>query len=136
MAIKQTMNTAIPNDPNTTRAVVNEANDGIKAVPVELVTKANDDSTFTQVSANNGLHVQVTGSNVKDYIEGTVNVTRTYGTPMRGFAIQNDGTQNLTFTINGMTIPVKPTQGWDDTFDPFTTVQINATGAFVAVVKG
>lgn len=65
MAIKQTMNTAIPNDPNTTRAVVNEANDGIKAVPVELVTKANDDSTFTQVSANNGLPVQLTGRNVE-----------------------------------------------------------------------
>jgi hypothetical protein len=55
---------------------------------------------------------------------------------MSGFAVQNDGNANLTFTINGLTITVKPTEGFEDIFEPFTSVQVNATGAFRAVVKG
>ena len=57
MSIKQTMSTAIPADPNNVRAVVDEANDGKKAVPVELVLKRNDDSTFDQVNDGKSLPV-------------------------------------------------------------------------------
>lgn len=64
MTIKQTMSTAIANDPNTIRAVVNEAKDGIKAVPTELVLKAADDSTFTQVSESNPVPTKLMGSYV------------------------------------------------------------------------
>jgi len=51
------MKTPIGADPNNAKAVVDEANNGLKAVPVELVTKAADDSTFTQVGASNPLQV-------------------------------------------------------------------------------
>jgi len=57
VTIKQTMSTAIPNDPNNVRAVVDEANDGIKAVPVEVVIKREDNSTFDQVNSNNSFPV-------------------------------------------------------------------------------
>jgi hypothetical protein len=73
---------------------------------------------------------------VQDAFADTANVTKTYSSSMSGFAVQNDGTTNLTFTINGLTITVKPTEGFEDIFEPFTSVQVNATGAFRAVVKG
>lgn len=80
--------------------------------------------------------VTLNDSNVKDAFEGTASDTKTYQSKMRGFSIQNDGAANLTFTINGLTITVKPTEGYEDNFDPFTSVQITATGAFRAVVRG
>ena len=42
-------------------AIADEANDGIKAVPAELVVKAADDSTFTQISESNPLPVKMDG---------------------------------------------------------------------------
>lgn len=57
--IKQTMSTPILGDPNNNHAIVDEANDGLKAVPVELVTKAADDSTFSQVGDNNPLAAKI-----------------------------------------------------------------------------
>lgn len=74
---------------------------------------------------------------VKDYITGTSSITKNYSTQMTGFAIQNDGDSDLSFTINGLTITVKSTDGpWEDAFDPFTSVTITANSAFRAVVKG
>lgn len=58
------MKTPIAADPNAYHAVVDESTDGLKAVPVELVTKSTDDSTFTQVNANNGLPVSLSGRKV------------------------------------------------------------------------
>lgn len=61
MSIKQTMRTPIAQDPNMVKAIVNEANDGLKATPAELVIKAMDDSTFTQVNESNPLPVKMSG---------------------------------------------------------------------------
>lgn len=60
--IKQTMSTEIQRDPNNRPSVVDEAHNGLKAVPVELVVKADDDSTFSQINGGNGLPVQFTSS--------------------------------------------------------------------------
>jgi hypothetical protein len=73
---------------------------------------------------------------VRDSFSNTTNVTKNYTNPMCGFAIQNDGTANLTVTINGMTITVKPTEGFEENFEPFTQVQVVASGAFRAIVRG
>lgn len=73
---------------------------------------------------------------IKDAFEGTTSITKTYTSNMRGFFIQNDGTDIITFTINGLTIKVKPTEGFDDYFEPFTSIQITSTGAFRALVRG
>lgn len=94
------------------------------------------DGKIRDVSDSNGYPMQLTGSNVKDAFEGTANTTKTYVSKMQGFSIQNDGAANLTFTIGGLTITVKPTEGYEDRFDPFTSVQIITTGAFRAVVRG
>lgn len=80
--------------------------------------------------------VLVRGSVVKDAFNGSTNTTKTYVTAMRGFSIVNDGAADITFTISGKTITVKPNETWDGKFDPFTSVTVVAVGAFRAVVKG
>jgi hypothetical protein len=70
MSIKQTISTPIYSSPNGIAAIVDEANDGVKALPTELVVKKDDDSTFEQVSATNPLPVsgavQLTGSYIAE----------------------------------------------------------------------
>lgn len=75
------------------------------------------------------------GRVVKDAFHDITSVSKSYQTKMFGFGIVNDGDTDLTFTINGFTILVKPYETFDDLFDGFTTVTINATGAFRAVVR-
>lgn len=75
------------------------------------------------------------GRVVKDVIIGSKSITKTYATPMSGFGIVNNSVETLTFIINGMEIPVEENEAWDDLFEPFNTVIINAAGAFKAVVR-
>lgn len=55
------MSTPVGADPNNARAIVNEAQDGEKVVPIEVFTKASDDSTFNAVTDVNGLPVKLVG---------------------------------------------------------------------------
>jgi len=73
---------------------------------------------------------------VRDYISGSADVEKDYDHPMIGFAIVNTGSAELTFKINGMTIPVSAGEMWDDCFEPFKNLQITATDTFKAVVRG
>lgn len=51
-----------------------------------------------------------------------------------GFSIMNDGTADLSFTINGYTRIVKPGEGYNALFEPFISLSINATSAYRAEV--
>jgi hypothetical protein len=51
-----------------------------------------------------------------------------------GFAIVNDGTADLTFTINGNTRKVKPGEAHDSLYEAFTSVTVNATSSYRAEV--
>jgi chitodextrinase len=92
-----------------------------------------------------GIEQQLTGGGssdmtlvVKDYFEGSTNITKTYTDNMVGFSISNDaGTSGgtLTFTINGMTIPVKATESYEASFLPFKSVTINTTVPYRATVS-
>lgn len=62
--IKQSMSRPINADIKGVKAVVNEAVDGIQAVPTELVIKAADDSTFKQITDEFPMPTKLTGSNV------------------------------------------------------------------------
>lgn len=75
------------------------------------------------------------GRVVKDIFSGNGPITKTYNTPMSGFGLVNDGVSDVTFIINGMQIEVRENEAWDDLFEPFTTVTINASDAFRAVVR-
>lgn len=73
---------------------------------------------------------------VKDAFPGTGNATKTYTDNMVGFAINNKGTSDLSFVINGITIVVEAGGAYDDLFDPFKTVSIIASGSYYAEVRG
>lgn len=75
------------------------------------------------------------GRIVKDAFSGEKSIIKPYNSPMFGFAITNDGVLDLEFTINALTIVVKPGESFDDLFEPFTSVSINANDEFRAVVR-
>lgn len=66
--------------------------------------------------------------------EGTANITKTFTSNRYGFSIVNDGTADLTFTINSQTRKVKPGEPYNALFEPFTSVTITATSAYRAEV--
>lgn len=75
------------------------------------------------------------GRLVKDVFSGSTTVTKVYGTNMYGLGIVNDGQSDLTVTINMFDIVVKPNESFDDLFDPFQRVTIEATDSFRAVIR-
>lgn len=75
------------------------------------------------------------GRTVKDTFSGETSVTKNYQAKMYGFAIVNDGSADLTVTIGAHSFVVKPGEGFDDLFDPFTSVQVSGDSAFRAVVR-
>jgi hypothetical protein len=62
------------------------------------------------------------------------NPITTFPTSRYGFSVMNDGTADLSFTINGYTRTVKPGEGYSALFEPFTSLTISATGAYRAEV--
>jgi hypothetical protein len=112
-------------------------------------------ATKTQSSGTNG-HITIDGvdttvyndsaiqstlsnkvDNVKYVVKDawTTSGTRTLSGNMQKFYIHNTGNANLTFTINGIQITVKSTEEFEDVFDPFSSVIVNATSTFDAVVS-
>ena len=75
------------------------------------------------------------GRIIKDAFKGSSTVTKSYPTKMYGFAIVNDGESDLTVSINAFNIVVKPSEAFDDLFDPFTSVTVTGNTAFRAVVR-
>lgn len=66
------------------------------------------------------------GNNImKDYFTGSTNVTHPFQQLMSGFVISNDGTSDLTITINSLTITVKSGEVFGESFEPFSQVSIN-----------
>lgn len=73
---------------------------------------------------------------IKDYFQGSTNTQKSYNEDMIGFTITNNHEANsLSFTINGMTIPIKPKQNFKGRFAPFRTVTITSTVPFEATVS-
>ena len=71
-----------------------------------------------------------------DYINSDTNVTKSYPNKCYGFSIVNDGSNDITAVINGLTITVKANESFDSLFKPFTSIAINATNTpYRAVVK-
>lgn len=73
---------------------------------------------------------------ITDKWEGNENVTKIFSTQMSGFYIKNDGASDLTFSINNMTFTVKVGEVFEDSFQPFNTVDIATTVAYRAYVRG
>ncbi|WP_141434376.1 hypothetical protein [Bacillus sp. 03113] len=67
---------------------------------------------------------------VEDYHEGNTNVTKNYSYQMNGVSIANDGLNNLTFIVNGVTRTVFAGEVYNGTLPPFTSITVNATDFF------
>lgn len=62
------------------------------------------------------------------------NPITTFPSERYGFSIMNDGTTDLSFTINGNTRVVKPGEGYSSLFEPFTSVTISGSTVYRAEV--
>lgn len=71
---------------------------------------------------------------VEDEWEGSGNITKTFTTAVMGLSIRNKGTSMLTVTIGDKTIEVDAGESFENLFKPFTSVIINATGLYKALV--
>lgn len=74
------------------------------------------------------------GTVAEEVLDGDMTATHTFETNRHGFSIVNDGTEDLTFTINSQTRKVKPGESYSALFRPFKTVTITATTAYRAEV--
>lgn len=87
-----------------------------------------------KLNADSEVVVASTALYVTDYFTGTAAVTRNFVEDKQGFNIVNDGTSLVSFTINAITIEVKPGESYEGRFKKFKTVTVSATGPFRAQV--
>lgn len=93
------------------------------------------DATVTGMDMS-GAKISIDELKVREVWEGSETVTKTFITPASAVSVVNDGAENLVITVNAMNITVKPDEGFESIFVPFTTLKIAATGAYRALVKG
>jgi hypothetical protein len=73
---------------------------------------------------------------IKEFFSGNSNQQKTFKEDMIGFTITNNhDTATLSFTINGITIPVKPKQTFKGRFAPFRSVTITSSVPYEATVS-
>lgn len=78
--------------------------------------------------------VALKGSIAMESWEESVSSTKTFPTPRYGFSIVNDGTEDVTFTINEQTRRVKQDENYSAIFEAFTEVVIVASTLYRAEV--
>jgi hypothetical protein len=74
------------------------------------------------------------GTVVIDMFYGDTSVTKTY-TEAQGLFIRNDSPNDLTISINGLSMYLKEDEWIDEKFEPFTQLEITANGRFRATVR-
>ena len=67
-------------------------------------------------------------------VDGNTPTTLALTKVANGFSIINDGDSDVSFTINELEIVVKPGESFSSLFEPFTSVAINASDYYRAVV--
>lgn len=90
---------------------------------------------FEVQKGENGAAYYITrGTIAMESWQGSANISKTFTSARYGFSVVNDGTTDLTFTINTQTRTVKPGESYHALFEPFTSVTITATSAYRAEV--
>lgn len=87
-------------------------------------------------SATNPGYIRLKGNDIKEAWEGSATVVRNLSVTGRAFLISNDGAEDLTFTINSVTIRVKQNEVFEGSFEDFTQVTITTNVSYRAIVKG
>lgn len=91
------------------------------------------DDYVIAAGTNGAPHYRQQGTISMESWDNTNPIT-TFPSERYGFSIINDGTADLTFTINENTRTVKVGEAYNGLFEPFTSVTVNATGAYRAEV--
>jgi hypothetical protein len=82
---------------------------------------------YESAQGNNGaVSMYLKGYSVADAFSATGTVTHNFTQTMFGFTLQNDGPNDLSFSIGSVTITVKSGECFQERFQPFTSVTINA----------
>lgn len=68
------------------------------------------------------------GLRAKESFTGSTTITKTFIGEMNAFVLINDGTADITITINDDDFIVKPNEIFDENFEPFKTVTITNAG--------
>ena len=98
----------------------------------EFFTSARDRGDGTPITPVEVLNTTMVAS---DPFSGSSSMIKTFNKVMSGFVIMNDGANQLDFTINGQTFIVKPAESFQETFEGFTEIDINASSEFRAYCK-
>lgn len=80
--------------------------------------------------------VNVSNYTVKESFTTATNNKLTAGGTRYAFEIWNQGSSNLTFTINGITVTVAPNATYNNEFDAFTEVTLSSGAVFEAHLLG
>lgn len=74
------------------------------------------------------------GTVAEEAWEGSESILKTFPSVRYGFSIVNDGTADLSFTINEQNRRVKPGEAYSSLFQPFNSVYIEASSFYRAEV--
>lgn len=100
-----------------------------KGQPAPVYYNPTTDQYEVYQGANGGAYFFQRGTIAMEAWDNTAPIT-SFPDNRYGFFITNDGTANLTFTINGYTRTVKPGEKYQACFEAFTSLTINASGAY------
>ncbi len=92
------------------------------------------DSYEVNKGLSGGASAHVIGTLLHDSWEGNSNVTKNFTKLCTGLYLKNDGSGDVTVTINTKTIKVKSGESFAMRFEQFSTLTINTTSAYRAIV--
>lgn len=84
--------------------------------------------TYRNVMVTNTINVR--DKVVKEYIEGTTDLERSFAEQMTGISVANDGVEHLNFSINGVTRTVYAGEVYNANLEPFTKLKVTAKDKF------
>jgi hypothetical protein len=83
--------------------------------------------TLSEIT-NKELDVKVAGNNAQEPFSGEQNTTHTFEQPQNGIVVSNDGASSIFVKVNKYVFEVKAGEVFQETFYPFTEVQITSSG--------
>jgi hypothetical protein len=105
----------------------------VKGTPAPSYYNEDIDDYDVYQGKNGGAYFFQRGTIAMEAWDNTAPIT-TFPDNRYGFFIVNDGTSDLTFTLNSYLRTVKPGEKWSSCTEAFTSLTINATGAYRAEV--
>lgn len=87
-------------------------------------------------NANRGIFVDKDGNvyhldaKIKESFSGSVDQTFTFAAARKGITLSNDGSEDLTLTVNGISLVIKTGEVFEGRFDPFTSASVAGTAPY------